>query len=495
MNSATIADKREMHAANAESPHENWQWGFQSPLGRKLVLLTVLCSSVFALLTTAIQLYVEFRNDRTSLEQSVVKIERALVPSLIESIWVLDDTLVQRQLEGFVQLQGVEYAHVEIAGRIEAFAGARSDHQTTRHFIPLERQSGDRLRKLGVLELSVSHSDVIRHTIRRGTLMLATNVAKTLVVAIIILRLYQILIGRHIQHLAAFAAGFDRHQPLLRVALERPRGTPEDELSMLEGATNRWIAANQDYLEELRSSNEALAARHSELKASNEQLQLANREQSEFTYAISHDLKSPTNTMGMLIRELIECGSMDEEALDIVADMHATNERMGKLVEDVLKYSHIVEERQRVEKVDLNQIVREILKDLSADVAAAGAEVEAAALPRITGDPMQVRMLLQNLIANAIKFRSPDRPPRIAIKATRDTAGVTISVADNGIGIPKEHRDRVFGLFQRLHARSSYEGSGLGLAICKRIVANHQGTITLGAGLDGGTTFSMTFKG
>lgn len=494
MTSASIEGEKTARVPAQAAAYRTWGESFRSPLGRSLVFATVFCSSILALMMTGIQLYVEYHNDRHSLDQSVMKVKVAVVPSLVESLWIIDDVLVERQLEGIVQLQGIEYAHIENAGRIEASSGVVSQDFNTRYEIPLVRVSGSQRNMLGTLHLSVSHEQIIRDTIQRATLIFSTNVGKTLVVAIIILRLYQNLIGRHIFHLAGYTSAYDPRNPSPPVALDRPEGTAQDELSLLEGAINRWSTANRNYLKRLRRANDTLAERHRELTAANQQLHDVNREQAEFTYAISHDLKSPTNTLGMLIQELEECEGLSDDAQDVLSDMISTNARMGKLVEDVLQYSRIVEERRRIEPVDLNAVAQEIQKDLSADIATADAQIETDALPSIEGDPMQLRILMQNLIANAIKFRSPDRPAHVRISGSADASGSTIKISDNGIGIPREYREKVFGLFQRLHARSSYEGSGLGLAVCKRIVANHHGTIALSDGIDGGTTFTMTFR-
>ena len=107
---------------------------------------------------------------------------------------------------------------------------------------------------------------------------------------------------------------------------------------------------------------------------------------------------------------------------------------------------------------------------------------------------MHLRILFQNLISNAIKFRSLDRPPRVRItREIGDRGQAVITIADNGIGIPEEHRNVVFGLFKRLHTRASYDGSGLGLAICRRVMAGHGGDIEVGTGLDGGAAFTLSF--
>ena len=224
-------------------------------------------------------------------------------------------------------------------------------------------------------------------------------------------------------------------------------------------------------------------------------LEHANREQAEFTYAISHDLKSPANTIGMLIEELSEVEDIGTEGQAVLDDMITTNSRMRQLVDDVLNYSRIVDQDMAIEQVDLGDLVTEICGDLKSALNEAGANLDIADLPSVSGNRMQLRMLFQNLISNAIKFRAPTRPPRIAISGHQMTSSLQITVADNGIGIPEEHRDRVFGLFQRLNAQSTYEGSGLGLTICQRVMSNHKGGIRVSSGIDGGTAFLMTFPG
>ncbi|MCW1931491.1 sensor histidine kinase [Pararhodobacter zhoushanensis] len=222
-------------------------------------------------------------------------------------------------------------------------------------------------------------------------------------------------------------------------------------------------------------------------------LETANKEQAEFTYAMSHDLKSPSNTIRMLIDELAEMETLTPEGREMLADMRATNQRMCRLVDDVLRYSQIVDTPMTVETVDLTALIKEVKADLASEIAQSRATVSTSALPTLMGNQMQLRMLFQNLISNAVKFRAPDRRPLIEITSERAPDGLQIVIADNGIGIPETFRDRVFGLFQRLNAQSAYDGTGLGLTICQRVMSNHQGRITIGPGIDGGTAFAMTF--
>jgi len=228
------------------------------------------------------------------------------------------------------------------------------------------------------------------------------------------------------------------------------------------------------------------------LEVVNKRVAAANREQAEFTYSVSHDLRAPTNTMRMLIDELEE-HDPDTDRDRVVADMKRTNDRMGQLIKDVLSYSRMVGEDLETDRVDLNELVDGVLQDLAAEIAAAGAEVSIDHLPDIQAHPMQIRMLFQNVISNAVKFHSPGASPRVEISASTADGHVVVTVADDGIGIPDAYREDVFGLFKRLHSRAEFDGSGLGLTICRRVMTNHSGSISLSPRAEGGTLVDLVF--
>jgi signal transduction histidine kinase len=250
-----------------------------------------------------------------------------------------------------------------------------------------------------------------------------------------------------------------------------------------------WWQGNRQQLREL----ELERVHSSELTGVVSRLEQSNREQAEFTYAVSHDLKSPSNTIAMLINEMSETGDLGPDAQDLLTDMDSTNKRMRQLVDDVLVYSRIVDGGVGTELVDLNLLIDEIWEDLKSARTEADAALLVSELPHILGSRVQLRMLFQNLLVNAIKFRRPGRTPEIEVSGRQLPNGVEITVTDNGIGIPQEHRDRVFGLFQRLNPHTAYEGSGLGLTICKRVMSNHKGQIRLGDGNGGGAAFTLNF--
>ncbi len=231
-----------------------------------------------------------------------------------------------------------------------------------------------------------------------------------------------------------------------------------------------------------------------ERKRQEDELRRSNAELAQFAYVASHDLQEPlrmvanyTELLGQRYR-----GKLDERAEKYIHYAVDGAKRMQRLVADLLAYSQVGSQGKPLVRVELQAVLDSVLRALEAVMRESGATVEVAGpLPEVLGDEGQLRQLLQNLIANAIKFRA-DRPPRVRVAATRRDARWEIAVADNGIGIEAQHRERIFQMFQRLHARGEYEGSGIGLAIAKRIVERHGGRIWFDSTPGVGTTFFAT---
>lgn len=222
-----------------------------------------------------------------------------------------------------------------------------------------------------------------------------------------------------------------------------------------------------------------------------------NSELRDFAYATSHDLKSPISTLRLIADALTDSivGKLPEDDVQLVTDMKEILERMGRMISDVLDYTRAVGGEATVEPVDLCQVAADVLQDLTADIAASGAEIRVGALPGLVGNSRQLHQLLQNLVGNAIKFHRPGVPPRIEIEPVAAPDGmVAFSVSDRGIGIdPKFHR-RIFQVFTRLNDTELYPGSGLGLAICQRVSLNHGGRIVVQSAPENGSCFTIFLK-
>jgi light-regulated signal transduction histidine kinase (bacteriophytochrome) len=161
---------------------------------------------------------------------------------------------------------------------------------------------------------------------------------------------------------------------------------------------------------------------------------------------------------------------------------------MRELIEDLLQYSRVANEEPRRELVDLDAVADEVVRVLGPAIADAGATIEVGPLPTLEAERTQMAQLLQNLIANAVKFRGR-RPPTVRVAARMGPGACVLTVTDNGIGIPDADRERVFTMFTRLHGRERFAGTGIGLAICRRIAERHGGRIWVESTLDEGSTF------
>ncbi|MFB3917104.1 MAG: ATP-binding protein [Terriglobales bacterium] len=210
------------------------------------------------------------------------------------------------------------------------------------------------------------------------------------------------------------------------------------------------------------------------------ELERSNRDLQDFASIASHDLQEPLRKITAFGDRLrAHCGpQLDATGRDFLARMENAATRMCTLIERLLEFSRVSTRAQPFEPVDLSYLVLGVVADLEARIREIHARVSVGAMPVVMADRMQIRELLQNLIANALKFHRPGETPRVEIEGAVEEDMVRIVVRDNGIGFDEKHADRIFRPFQRLHSRSEYEGTGMGLAICRKIVRRHGGEIT-----------------
>ncbi|WP_200210492.1 sensor histidine kinase [Micromonospora coerulea] len=236
-----------------------------------------------------------------------------------------------------------------------------------------------------------------------------------------------------------------------------------------------------------RRDRDTLEQQAAELRRSNEDLE-------QFAYVASHDLQEPLRKVAsfcqMLQRRYDD--QLDDRGRQYIGYAVDGATRMQDLINDLLAFSRIGRVYSDDREVDLAEVFAQAESNLSGPIAEADAEITADPLPVVHGDPTLLTMLWQNLLGNAVKFRSPDRAPRIRVTVAEDAAGWSFAVADNGIGIDPRYADKIFLIFQRLHPRGSYHGTGIGLAICKKIVEYHGGTLRLDDGHAEGARFVFT---
>jgi PAS domain S-box-containing protein len=231
-----------------------------------------------------------------------------------------------------------------------------------------------------------------------------------------------------------------------------------------------------------------------ERKRAENDLRRANADLEQFAYSASHDLQEPLRTIKIYSELLADrLGiAVEGEAAEFLDFLQSAATRMELLVRDLLAYTQVAKLDAPPEETDADRILAETLANLAGAIAESGAAVTHGSLPVLRTHGTHLRQLFQNLIGNAIKYRSEDRTPAVHIGAERQDGYWVFTVRDNGIGIQPQFKEQIFGLFSRLHNADRYVGTGIGLAICQRIVDRYHGRIWVESEPGRGSEFRFT---
>jgi light-regulated signal transduction histidine kinase (bacteriophytochrome) len=252
----------------------------------------------------------------------------------------------------------------------------------------------------------------------------------------------------------------------------------------------RAAAAVKEANARLERTNVELAQTNIELKRSNDELE-------QFASIASHDLQEPLRKVQSFGDQLEHrfAADLPAEAVDYLRRMRNSANRMSTLIEDLLQFSRVTTRPHAAQEVDLAEVAREVIAaDLDGLIRETHGSVSIGALGTVEADALQMRQLLQNLIANGLKFHRRHVPPVVRVEpiACEKPGCIAFEVADAGIGFDARYAERIFRVFERLHPRDVYAGTGIGLALCRRIVERHGGEITA-AGKEGeGARFTVT---
>jgi signal transduction histidine kinase len=277
----------------------------------------------------------------------------------------------------------------------------------------------------------------------------------------------------------------------------------------LQQATRQVAAGNWDFVLGIRSDDEigelsknfdamtkSLRESFAQIERSNQDLAALNEELKAFSYSVSHDLRAPLRSMDGFSLVLIEDygDKLDEEGKDALQRIRAASQRMGDLIDDLLRLSQVTRAELNVTRVDLSAIAREIADGIDREPSGRSVEWAIEAGLSVRADPALMRIAMQNLLQNARKFTGRTEKPVIRVGALKRDAKTVYFVADNGVGFDMVHADNLFGAFQRLHHVDDFPGTGIGLAIVQRIIRRHDGKIWAAAKEGEGATFFFSVK-
>src|SRR5664280_2851779 len=261
-----------------------------------------------------------------------------------------------------------------------------------------------------------------------------------------------------------------------------------------DGSLKAVMSINTD-ISAQKAAEKELRRRAAELDQLNRDLKRSNDDLEQFAYAASHDLAEPLRAISgpvSLIARRYQ-GQLDEDADRFIGFAVDGCERMQALINDLLAFSRIGRVEGRIDVLDTDKVLAAVLAVLRPTLDERAAKVEVGDLPQVRANVSQLRQLFQNLIGNSVKFTPPDVRPHVHIACRHHGDYWRFTVTDNGIGIAPQYRQRVFGMFKRLHGREDYPGTGIGLALCHKIVEWHGGEIGVDDGPGGvGSTFWFT---
>jgi len=255
------------------------------------------------------------------------------------------------------------------------------------------------------------------------------------------------------------------------------------EITQIKDAQRKLIEANQMLEQRVEERTARIAEANAELRA--------------FAHTVAHDLRAPLRNVEGFATALLEdeAERMSGDGRLFAERIVAAVVRMDQLITDLLAYSRLSRAELRTERVDLGAVVKTVQRDLETQIADSGARLDVGhPLPAVQGNATILVQVVANLVSNAIKFVERDVAPQVTITGTRDGMAVRLRIGDNGIGIAPEHREHVFGVFERLHGHERFPGTGIGLAIVKKGIERMGGTVRICDREGGGTLFELTMR-
>lgn len=480
-----------------------------SPLAWRLVTATVIFSTLVALLSTGIQLYVDYRREMGEIGSTYEQVAQSFLPTIANALWATNHVELQIAIDGLVRLPDVSHVIVKEKDNIWAEAGGTSSqHTLSREYALSHHYRGTSL-TIGSLLVLVDMDGVYKRLLEKFWVILLTNGIKTFLVAGFMFWLFHHLVTRHLRRIADFSARLSVDNLHERLSLNRPaHGVKQrdefdrilDGLTLMQGKLSEAILTLELDIFKL----ELAEAKISDLNVSLErrvaertaQLEAVNQELESFSYSVSHDLRTPLRSIDGFSQALLEDygGQLDENGHDYLSRVRRAAQRMGILIDDLLRLARITRSQMKKNPVDLSLLSEEVFADLlkHKGYKETPCHVQAGMVTR--GDPGLLRIAMENLLDNALKYSSKILHPLIEVGSTQQKGQTVYFVRDNGVGFDMVFEGKLFGAFQRLHHADEYPGTGVGLATVKRIVHRHGGEIWAASQSGEGTIFSFTLR-
>lgn len=468
----------------------------------RLLVYILLFSSAVTLVSTAVQLLVDYRRDIEAIEVRLDQVRSTSLASLAGSLWHMDADQLRLQLEGMMRLpdmQALEVRETHSGGAepLVVTVGARSEHAVMAREFPLTYVDRGQVRGIGTLYVEVTLTEVYHRLLVTGLVILASQGVKTFLVSMFTLFIVWRLVTRHLVDIAGFLDAYDVRRPTPALKLGRRRRSGEDELDRVVAAFNSMCISLERAYADLREANVELerdiearkeaeaeitrlnAVLEQRVRQRTAELEAANKELSSFAYSVSHDLRAPLRRIEGFARILgEECaaalGARGHHCLDRI---QAGTLEMSDMVDSFLRLSRATRGELNLEPVELSGLAQALTDELAEKEPGRAVTVHIEPDLIVQGDRRLLRAALVNLFDNAWKYTRKTEAAEVWFGRTERDGRTVFYVRDNGIGFDPAFAARLFVPFNRLHKGEEFEGSGIGLATVQRIIARHGGRI------------------
>lgn len=442
--------------------------------------------AAFAVIATIMQIWAEIHSEDSAHIAAQDQISQNFAPLVASALMDGRASDVTDAVRLILSLNPVHDANIILAHGDKAELAAVWG--SARHFesqvFPLVHR-GEDVGTLNVIWSPKTASTNIAATIQRH---LFVNLLESMIIGMLMLVIFDRLAARHLKAIA------DQVRSTPWMDTDNPRWLKQG-TGIFPDQIDSIIHALDYMRNEAKSAYSSLRKQVHKTSELNASLRDANREQAELTYALSHDLITPVNTLDTLLREVLaEASALDDETLHCLQDMHLSTKRMRQQIEAVQKYAHLLQEPCKSEAIDLNVVFDAVITEMAHDLADIQAEVDILPLGVVTGDFTGLREMARQLIGNSIAYRDKTRPLAITVTPVpcELNGQISFEIRDTGLGIHADHCEAVFGLFRRLHTHGEIPGNGMGLPLTRRIVDRHGGRIHLSSVPGAGTTITIS---